>query len=310
MAVVAVRRIPFGWLLAINLVVFGAAFGGSWLASSLQSGSHRLPEHLALVFSFWEVPLMLLGVAWAAQADGVRALGWKGGEERSAAASRRVLIAAGILLAGFLALGALYQIPIVDRLDNRATHQVFRWAYRHGPKALKSLMSGVSKAGGKDMLTLWGPVIALVLLAAGRARSIRFYAASMFGAFGVEGIPKVLFHRLRPQVGGHPRMNFDSFPSGHALSAAILAGTLLVILLPGCRKTWQRALLYAGAVAWPLLICCSRVYLGAHHPMDILAGVLIGAAWVALCEGLLLRWSGRPAATPSTVPEAVPVAAK
>jgi undecaprenyl-diphosphatase len=65
-----------------------------------------------------------------------------------------------------------------------------------------------------------------------------------------------------------------SFPSGHAATA--FAGAY------GLSRIWRRM-----RPAWWLLaigIALSRVYLGVHYPLDILAGALVGAtsAWFAI----------------------------
>ncbi len=70
----------------------------------------------------------------------------------------------------------------------------------------------------------------------------------------------------------------NSFPSGHA--ATSFAGFVLLALL--VRRA--RPLLFVLAV----LVSFSRVYVGVHYPLDVLAGAALGAA-VAVGLILLLR---------------------
>ena len=59
------------------------------------------------------------------------------------------------------------------------------------------------------------------------------------------------------------------FPSAHAANTAALA-TFVILYFK------QRAL-SAFFVAWMLVTCYTRVYLGVHYPGDLLAGMLVGA---------------------------------
>src|SRR4030066_2517699 len=68
---------------------------------------------------------------------------------------------------------------------------------------------------------------------------------------------------------------FDSFPSGHATSSFAFAYTLTTFF------PWMRYLLYGYA----LLVSISRIYVGAHFPSDVFAGIII---WT---------WTGRMVAT-------------
>jgi len=69
---------------------------------------------------------------------------------------------------------------------------------------------------------------------------------------------------LRPFQTGNP-----SFPSGHTQGALVFWA---------CVAMWaQRRWVTGLAVAMTFLVAFSRVYLGAHFPIDILGGLVIGA---------------------------------
>ncbi len=76
-----------------------------------------------------------------------------------------------------------------------------------------------------------------------------------------------LRYRVRPQTSA-------SFPSGHAVSAAMVA-----ISVSDRRPSWRLPLVVlAGAIAW------SRVQVGLHHASDVIGGLAIGTF-----AGMLLR---------------------
>jgi undecaprenyl-diphosphatase len=76
-----------------------------------------------------------------------------------------------------------------------------------------------------------------------------------------------------------------SLPSGHA--ATSFAGALLLAYLTG------RAI--PALLALAVLISFSRVYVGVHYPLDVLAGAVLGAA-VALATIALVRARRRTSA--------------
>ncbi len=80
-----------------------------------------------------------------------------------------------------------------------------------------------------------------------------------------------------------------SFPSGHAITAFVLAGTLGFFASPGIR----RALLGAAFV-----VAFSRVGVGAHWPLDALAGAAVGCGCVRVAALIAPRldWGLKPVA--------------
>ncbi len=71
------------------------------------------------------------------------------------------------------------------------------------------------------------------------------------------------------------------FPSGHAVAAVVVYGGLAVLI--GSRRG------YAGAAMLCLLIPLSRIALGVHYLVDIVAGAAVGAAFLAIAYRLCGR---------------------
>ncbi|QKS72155.1 phosphatase PAP2 family protein [Paenalkalicoccus suaedae] len=87
---------------------------------------------------------------------------------------------------------------------------------------------------------------------------------------GVEGVQSLFVSSA--EVGSHyPN---DSFPSGHAQGSTTLWAYIAAVV----RKPW----FYAFAAVLILLIAVSRLYTGLHWPLDVLAGIALGVAFVAI----------------------------
>ena len=85
-----------------------------------------------------------------------------------------------------------------------------------------------------------------------------------------------------------PRVTRHALPSGHTASLFAFVGVL--IGLSGCRR-YRVALLLLAVLAG-----FSRVAVGAHWPLDVMVGALVGlvAAWLALMLQHHCRWQVGP----------------
>jgi membrane-associated phospholipid phosphatase len=230
------------------------------------------------------IALALLGMLWTARADGLKVLGSSGATDREVRvpAPSRLVAATAVLTIGFALLALLVQLPAVQARDAEFVRRVWKC----GGPAVTLVMRRVSDAGGRDLVTYWVPAAIAALCLTGRVRALRFFFFCMLGTVGLETLFKTLVHRVRPDL--RHVIQFNSFPSGHALAVTVFVGALLVIWLPVCRRPWHRVLLWSAAAAWVLLMSSARVYLNSHYVTDVIGGILLGAAWTCLCQALLL----------------------
>ncbi|MEO5875967.1 MAG: phosphatase PAP2 family protein [Streptosporangiaceae bacterium] len=145
------------------------------------------------------------------------------------------------------------------------------------------------------------------------ARRLALWAVVTLTAAGLLGfLLKVAVDRPRPEL-PTPIAHFPggSFPSGHAMTAAMGTVTIVLIVLPVLPRAGR-------VVAWVLAILISfasgicRVALGVHYVSDVVAGWILGVAVVMATAAAFEAWrrdEGRTpvhAATEGLEPEAAP----
>jgi len=94
------------------------------------------------------------------------------------------------------------------------------------------------------------------------------------GPFEEDAIKK-LVPRSRPSYSGVQGQ--DSFPSGFVVRAVVAYGFLAYLLSRG-RAAGARAVVLVPIVAFLLVGCLCRLYLGRHYPTDVLGGIFAGLA--------------------------------
>ncbi|NOT06653.1 MAG: phosphatase PAP2 family protein [Gemmatimonadales bacterium] len=204
-----------------------------------------------------------------------------------------------LALAGaFLLLAVLEELSFLEGVDARGILAVAEWR----SAALTSLMRAISWFGdGNAMAPLAFLLTGWIARARGRRAALGYFLSALTG-WALYGVLKAVFARPRPSV--VPRLDgagWWSFPSGHAMSSAIIFG-LAVILLTDTTAYPRRVVWIRGVVfAFILAVAFSRVYLGVHYPSDVVAGVLAGAGWTSATRALMDRQapqspppSGRP----------------
>jgi membrane-associated phospholipid phosphatase len=101
---------------------------------------------------------------------------------------------------------------------------------------------------------------------------------------------KNVFQRPRPLL-HEPLVHLStySFPSGHAVASTVFYGVMCMLVFTHARSRAVRWVAAVFAVVMVLLVAFCRVYLGAHYLSDVIAGVAVGIA----CLALVRRWRRR-----------------
>jgi len=205
---------------------------------------------------------------------------------------RRLLLPgalATLVLAGAL-LGALGEATTDDLRQGdglaELDHPVATWLSQHRTGWLTTIMRTITTLGSPLGVTITtGLVAAAVCWRTRRLSPVLLAAIVLGGAELLETVTKHLVGRPRPplslRVPGVSASGF-SFPSGHATLAAAGYGLIAVLLTRYAQRTAARAAVWAGAATAAAAVGFSRLYLGAHWLSDVVAGWLIGAAWLGL----------------------------
>jgi undecaprenyl-diphosphatase len=147
---------------------------------------------------------------------------------------------------------------------------------------LTALAFGLSRLGSSAVIAILLGVAAVGFWVIGRRRrSAVMLVLFMAGAVVLESGLKLSFQRARPEAFFGALPTSFSFPSGHALLSlcfyAALAG-----FLSACWRRSARVATWLAAVLLVLGIGLSRIYLGVHHPTDVIGGYLAALCWTSL----------------------------
>ena len=209
--------------------------------------------------------------------DGEHLLGDRSGAIRWALSLWAVVVAVFVIIA-IPALRELAQ-PVDDWFWDLAVETEWQPAVIVA-KALRIIGSGWIMFPFEIAVGIW-------LYSHRRLRSLTVWLAAVVTTDVIVWTSKVLYNRPRPPD-ALVSTTGDSFPSGHAATAAVVAVGLVLVFVTISENRWQW---FAAAAGWAALMAASRVYLRAHWFTDVIAGAAVGAA-VAITFALIIdRWS-------------------
>ncbi|HJZ44525.1 MAG TPA: phosphatase PAP2 family protein [Hyphomicrobiaceae bacterium] len=159
-----------------------------------------------------------------------------------------------------------------------------------GPRWFEEMARDVTALGGTAVLALMVLAVAGFLAMTRRSHAAVTVLVSVVGGILVSQGAKLAFARPRPELVPHGAEIYTaSFPSGHAMMAAVVYLTLGALLARTQSGRSVKTYILAVAVILTLLVGATRVYLGVHWPTDVLAGWALGGTWALACW-LVMLW--------------------
>lgn len=138
----------------------------------------------------------------------------------------------------------------------------------------------VTNIGSPFVLSCVAIFIAVMLFIKKKIYDASLLAAAMLVSIVSLTILKNIFKVSRP---ASEIFNFSgwSFPSGHTTITTALFFVLAYIFFDKVKTTAGKINLVLGFILAVALVCLSRLYLGAHWALDVLAGVSLGLLTVS-----------------------------
>lgn len=73
-----------------------------------------------------------------------------------------------------------------------------------------------------------------------------------------------------------------SLPSGHTFVAIAFYGLFVYFIIQSGKNKYIKTLSFIVGISLIILVGTSRIYLGAHWPSDVFAGIAVGLAWLSI----------------------------
>lgn len=189
----------------------------------------------------------------------------------------------------FLFIAALVFSDTTQGLDAQLALAIYN---SNLASSVTQIMSLSSKYGREYF---WIPVVAVMVVFGKHGTKVLAVELALLFIVGIIGGDLIKFLAFRPRpfttvagiVARIPEGSDSSFPSGHAVIVSIGAIFLLFasFFRAACKGPKVASILLAIEAA---VVCYSRVYLGLHYPLDVLGGILLGAA-IALAGTFVLE---------------------
>ena len=188
----------------------------------------------------------------------------------------------GVIAIAGIALGRAVTGPLDTVVARDIDTPVREFVTRQNDPTWHHLLAHVSAFGTAFVTGMVAIVAGVLWSLRSRNPTIALQCATAFAGAGLLTIIVKFGVDRNPASGPLPAFAAGTFPSGHALFAVSVYGTLGALLLRSSGSRTIRAAAATVLVVLALAVGWSRVFLLDHYASDVVASLVLGVAWVAV----------------------------
>jgi membrane-associated phospholipid phosphatase len=196
------------------------------------------------------------------------------------------MIIGGALVLAMALLGAEVYSDVVDE-EGLASLDIPALEYSQSLRNpdINTFATGFTNVGGGIGMPIVASILTAWLTFLSRTwRPIVLVGGAALVSTTATTFGKRLVGRTRPDHSEAvpPFETTPSFPSGHTLNTTVVIGVLVYLICLQFQVLWARITAITAGAIFILAMGLSRVFLGHHWMTDVMAGWLLGLAWVCM----------------------------
>jgi undecaprenyl-diphosphatase len=207
---------------------------------------------------------------------------WRARTDPSVATGLALSAAVAVMIVAGFAIAVLAYLSRGNATLASIDSSAAQWGNDHATHLSNRMLDWVTRMGDWPTVPLIVAILVYEMRRMPNRTVVWFMLVVYVGDKIVTNGIKLLVDRARPTLNPLAATLGPAFPSGHSSTAASTYAALALILARG-RSPRVRALLAGAAGGIAVAVASSRVLLDLHWLSDVVAGVLLGWAWFALC---------------------------
>ncbi|MDP9889353.1 phosphatase PAP2 family protein [Pseudarthrobacter enclensis] len=196
------------------------------------------------------------------------------------------ILVGGVIIVSLALLGAEVYDNVVDsaglaNLDKPA----LAFAESLRSPGLDAFVTGFTNIGGGVGMPILASILTAWLTFLGRNwRPLILVGGAAAASITATTLGKKLVGRTRPDHADAvpPYEDSPSFPSGHTLNTTVVISLIVYLICLQFQLMWVRVSAITAGTIFIIAMGLSRVFLGHHWLTDVMAGWLLGFAWVGV----------------------------